>query len=46
MTLLDNQVAVIIQVLDDIVVSLFVILENNGFYRWIAFDKDPLWAGG
>ena len=35
---------VIIEVLDDELVFLGVDLQDYGFYRWVAFDKDACGA--
>lgn len=32
--------AIIVKVLDDIVMFLLVVLENDGFDGWVAFDQD------
>ena len=40
LTLLNDQMAVIIQVFDDVVVSFFVVFEDDGFHGRIALDED------
>lgn len=40
LALLDDQMTVIVEVFNDIVVSFFVVLENNGFHGRIALDED------
>lgn len=40
LALLDDQMAVIIQIFDDVVVSFFVVFEDDGFHGRIALDED------
>lgn len=40
LALLDDQVAVVIEVLHDVVMTLLVVLEDDGLDGGIALDKD------
>ncbi|RAH46210.1 uncharacterized protein BO95DRAFT_481817 [Aspergillus brunneoviolaceus CBS 621.78] len=40
LTLFDHEVAVVIEVFDDVVVALFVVFQDDGFHGRVAFDED------
>ena len=41
LALLNHEVAVIVKIFHDIVVSFFVVFEDDGFDGWVALDENP-----